>query len=147
MSITIDFLFNYDGDQETLLKDLEGWIGCRFASREDPDDYRFCWLLGMEFYFGEHTLENDGELDVENFQYKISIRTPWSDADFRPLQLMTMASVTYALFRRLSIGGMLVFDTQTLLARYEIRGETLFDHVSNKTVQYPAHFADLIKKI
>ncbi len=147
MSITIDFFFNYGGNIESLLKDLENWVGCYFLPYENNPDDLYCRFLGMELSFSEHELENDRDLDFENFKYEIGIRTPIPDADFRTQQLLTMASLTYAMYRRLQISGILVFDLQSLLARYEIHGEKLFDTISKKVVEYPEHLSNLFKVI
>ena len=153
MSIEIDYFFNFPKSLDELAADLRLWVGCELRPYEgDPDDL-YCRLLGMEFSLGTHRLERDGELDYGNYRYRIGIRTPIPDADFRPHQLLTMATLVYAMHRRLGVTGMLVFDIGRLLARYEHRtdpssGEpVLYDEVSAEPVTFPRHFASLLERM
>jgi hypothetical protein len=64
-----------------------------------------------------------------------------------------MASLVSALFRRLGISdGILVHDTQLLLARYEGRAGShgraeLYASVSGEVVKYPQHITSLMAHI
>lgn len=153
MSITIDYFFNYNSSLPQLADDINGWIGCQLAPYQNDSNNYFCRLLGMELGLDEHNLENDREMDFENYRFQIGIRTPLPDADFRPLQLPTMAFVTYALYRRMEVTGMLVFDSQLLLARYSERVNpvtnlaSLYDDVSSEFVSYPKHINDLMRRM
>ncbi|HXG63604.1 MAG TPA: hypothetical protein VNO70_00765 [Blastocatellia bacterium] len=153
MSITIDYFFNDDRSLPELAEEINDWLGCQLSPyQNDPNDF-FCRLFGMEFALSEHRLENDGELDFQNYRYELGIRTPLPDADFRPFQLPVMALVAYALYSRLRITGILVFDVQLLLARYKERLNPgtntvhLFDEVSNEFVSYPKHISDLVRRM
>jgi hypothetical protein len=43
--------------------------------------------------------------------------------------------------------GMLVYDAQRLLARYEVRGNKFFDTVSGRPVKYPDHFHHVAERV
>jgi hypothetical protein len=150
MSVTIDYFFNYSKPLPELAKDVNECLGCSLAAYEgDPDDL-FDRFLSMEFSLHvADSYENDRELDFENFRYALGFRTPWGEADARPIQVGAMAIVIYALHRSLGITGILVFDMQTLLARYEEReipeyGKRLYDVLSDSAfVSLSSHLEKL----
>ena len=153
MSTTIDYYFNWDGTLSELEEQFRLWVGTDLRPYEgDPEDL-YCRFLGMEFSLNEHALKNDRELNFEDYGFEVGIRTPMPDGDFRPLQLITMASLVYVLYRRLGIlEGILVFDMGLLLARYEPRhgretGLRLYDSVSAEFVKYPQHLTSLMSRI
>jgi hypothetical protein len=121
MSISIDYFFNHHLSLQGLASQVNVWLGCALGPYDtDPSDL-YTRFLGMEMTLSEHTLEDDGELNFQHFKYCIGIRIPAPDADFRSIQLPVMAYVAYALYRCMLIIGMLVYDLQVLLARYELR--------------------------
>src|SRR5690349_928008 len=151
MSVNIGYFFNRDAGLTDVARELHAWLGCDLQSyANDPNDL-YCRFLGMELSLRAHNLISDGELDFEKYHYELDLRTPAPDADLRPLQLMTMTSLVYAGYRRLKITGMLVFDVQTLLARYEARSSEgsprLFDVVSDRYVAFPEHWRDLARRL
>jgi hypothetical protein len=153
MSITVDYYFNWPGILSELAAQFRTWVGCDLQPCEGDSENLYCRFLGMEFSLYEHDLENDGELNFEDYRFKAGIRTPIPDRDFRPLQLITMPSLVYALYRRLAISdGILVFDDGLLLARYEQRPTSseekgLYDVVSADFVRYPQHLTALMSRM
>jgi hypothetical protein len=86
--------------------------------------------------------------------YHLNIRTPMPDADLRRIQVPTMVLIAYALYYRLSLKGMLVYEMQHLLARYEDRidlrlsgTEEMFDGVSGEFVIFPRHLENLSNRL
>jgi hypothetical protein len=152
MSICIDYYFNHPHDLSDLAQEINGWVGCSLSPYEGNPEDLFCRFFGMELSLSKHTLENDDELNFEDFTYQLGIRTPMPDADLRAMQLPALALMACALYRRLQITGMLVYDVQVLLARYEERldselNETgLFDVVSAEFVRFPAHLETLNRR-
>ena len=143
MSICVDYFFNYSSELTALAKDINGWVGCSLAPYEgDPEDL-FCRFFAMELSLSKHSFENDRDLNFADFSYRLGIRSPIPEADLRVMQIPAVAFIAYALFRRMGIVGMLVYDAQSLLARYEARVEggldELFDLVSNTVVRFPDH--------
>jgi len=116
-------------------------LGCRFEPyQNDPSDL-FCCLLSLETSLSEHSLESDGDLDLASTRFQLDTRTPSSDGDLRDIQLGLMAAVPTLLYRRAGISsGLLVYDVQRLLARYELREGRFVDVVSGLPVVFPAHF-------
>jgi hypothetical protein len=153
MSITVDYFFNWPGTLSELAAQFRRWVGSDLEPYEGDAENLYCRFLGMEFSLYEHDLENDLELYFEDYRFEAGIRTPVPDGDFRPLQLITMASLVYALYRRLGISdGILVFDVGLLLARYEQRPTSgrekgLYDVVSAEFVKYPQHFTSLMSRM
>lgn len=64
-----------------------------------------------------------------------------------------MFSIVHGLFVGHTITGMLVFDLQVLLARYQERidpkfgGPSLYDTLSDGFVNLPGHFNELIRRV
>ena len=149
MSVDIDFFFNHPDNLAALAERLNGWLGCALAPYEgDPEDL-FGRFFGMEFSLAEHNLENDGERNFEDYKYELGFRTAVPDGDLRMVQLPAIAMIIYVLFRRMNVTGMLVYDVQIVLARYEARSVSaggaayLYDVLSNEFVSFPEHLAAL----
>ncbi|WP_375505809.1 hypothetical protein [uncultured Nostoc sp.] len=145
MSCTINYFFNYPQDLAQTAKDINECLGCSLAPYLGNTDDWFDIFLSMEFSFGEQRLGNNGELDFENFRYGIDFRTAAGASAARPIQLPAIAAVVYAFYYQLGITGILVFDVEILIARYEERdipdwGKGLYDVVSNNPfVGFGAH--------
>ena len=146
MSVCVDYFFNHQSELSSLVEQINVWIGCSLSPYKA--NQLFSRFLGMELTLSKQTFENDRELNFEDFTYRIGIRSPIPEADLRPMQVPAMAFMAYALFRRMGSAGMLVYDVQTLLARYEVRAEDgfdeLFDLVSNRVVSFPDHVQRLL---
>ena len=129
MSICVDYFFNHPSELTALAKDINGWVGCSLAPYEgDPEDL-FCRFFAMELSLSKHSFENDRDLSFEDFSYRLGIRSPIPEADLRAMQIPAVAFIAYALFRRMGIVGMLVYDAQSLLARYAARVEGGLDEL------------------
>jgi len=147
MSICVDYFFNHPSELTALARDINGWVGCSLVPYDgNPEDF-FCRFFAMELSLSKHSFENDGDLNFEDFSYRLGIRSPVPDADLRTMQIPTVALIAYALFRRMGIVGMVVYDVQSLFARYEAHVEggldELFDLVSNTVVRFPDHLETL----
>lgn len=149
MSISVDYFFNHSTDLPALTEEINRRVGCALSPYEGNPEDLFCRFFAMELSLAKNELENDGELNFEELAYQVGIRTPVPDADLRGMQLPLMALLAYALYRRLGIVGMLVYDTQALLARYEERveseanGARMFDIISGEFVEFPTHLETL----
>ncbi len=153
MSITIDYYFNHSDDLPELAKNINAWLGCSLSPYEgDPEDL-FCRFLAMQFTLSKHNLENDGECAFEDYKYELGFRVPVPDGDLRIIQLPAIALIVYTLHYRMKITGMLVYDVQILLAKYEERLNTendsleIYDTISLEFVSFPAHFETLKKRL
>ncbi len=150
---TIDYFFNYSDDLPELIKNINACLGCSLARYGDDSEDLFCRFLGMEFSLSKHALENDRELDFENYKYEIGFTVAAPDADLRELQLPAIILIIYALFSRMKITGMLVYDVQNLIAKYEERfnkesnSSELYDTVSAEFIKFPNHFEIIHKKL
>jgi hypothetical protein len=154
MSICIDYFFNHEDDLSGIARKINLWAGCFLAPYEGTRHDLFCRFLGMELSLSNDQFENDQDLNFEDYRYHLGIRTPIPDADLRMAQVPAMMLLAYALFYRVSLKGMLVYDMQHVLARYEERldlkgggAEEMFDVVSNKFVVLPGHLVDLEKHL
>jgi hypothetical protein len=156
MSISIEYFFSSSESLPEVSSNLHLWLGCDLRPYEGNPEDLYTRFLGMELsLYKNDYLDDDflgNESDLSQYEYCLSTRTPLPDLDFRPFQLTTMLSIVYALYRRLQITGMLVFDLQKILARYEIRlnehqQSLLFDRVSNQWVRFPEHFTHVAARI
>lgn len=153
MSVTIDYFFNYSDDLSEFVKNINACLGCSLARYGDDSEDLFCRFFGMEFSLWKHELENDRELDFENYKYEIGFRVAAPDADLRVLQLPAIILIIYTLFYRMKITGMLVYDVQKLIAKYEKRFNEesnsfeIYDTVSAEFISFPNHFEIIHKKL
>ncbi|HEV8581090.1 MAG TPA: hypothetical protein VGX68_18645 [Thermoanaerobaculia bacterium] len=66
----------------------------------------------------------------------------------RPIQVEVVAELAFLLHRTLGIHqGMLSYDVQRVVARYDLIGDTWVDLISGAEVGYPEHFADIEGRI
>lgn len=148
MSITVAYFFNSEMSLPQLAESVNGCLGCSFAPYKGDEQDMFCRLLSIELDLCRHDLVNDCALDFENYQYELGTRTAVPDGDLRQIQVELVAMITFILYRRLNIDrGMLVFEVQTLLARYRAHNGNWFDEVSGQAVIFPQHFIDLHERI
>jgi hypothetical protein len=150
MSICVDYFFNHEDELTALSRKIGGWLGCFLTPYDGNAQDLFSRFLGMELDLGKHSLDNDREINFEDYTYRVGIRTPVSDDDLRVMQIPAMVLVARTLFYRMNIKGMLVYDVQHVLARYEERldlkgsgTEEMFDSVSGEFVILPRHFNNL----
>ena len=150
MSICVDYFFNHSDDLAALSRKTNSWLGCSLVPYEGRPQDLFSRFLGMELDLSTHSFDNDRELNFEDFNYRLGIRSPIPDADLRMLQIPAMVLIAHTLFYRMNVVGMLVYDMQHLLARYEQRldlkgsgSEEMFDVVSGEFVTLPEHFLKL----
>ena len=145
MSITVDYFFNHSGAVAETGQLINESIGCSLSPYEGDANDLYCRFLGMELSPTETEFENDGDLNFEDFRFHLSFRTSVGAAHLRDMQLPAMVLIAYALRCANGIGGMLVFDGDLLLARYEQRHDSqigvdrLFERVSNQFVVLPDH--------
>jgi hypothetical protein len=148
MSVTIDFCFNPADSSLSLgalTEQVNRALGCRLEPYEGDDTDFFCRFLGLELTLAHHSLENDRDCDFEAYAFLLDTRTPIPDEDLRCYQLEATALAAFTLLRLgVAANGILTYDVQRLLARYEVRTpREVVDLVSGRTVEYPTHLVDL----
>jgi hypothetical protein len=153
MSITVDYFFNFDARLATVAEQINSSIGSSLLPYQGvPNDF-YCRFLGMDLDLQKPEFENDGELNFEDYSFHLSLRTSVGMAPLRPIQIPAMAFMVLALGFRSHVTGMLVFDGQILLARYEERlhpelgEERLYDIVSDEFVAFPSHLNALASRL
>lgn len=149
MSVTVEFLFNTEATLLDLAREVNRVLGCSLAPYEDNSDDQYCRFFGMEFTLKTgHELENDGELNFEDYRYILDTRTPIPDSDLRPIQVEVIVIAAFVLHQRLGINrGMITFDVQQLLARYEAVDGEWTDNISGQAVRFPRHIADVKARV
>ena len=151
MSIYIDYFFNSNKDFKQLLKEINELLGSNLISSETDEENSSGSFFGMPLSFHTQTLENDRELNFQDYKYQIGLTTYWGSADLRDIQVSIVAFIAFLLYLRMQISeGILVYDVQRLLARYKEKSiseeaKGLFDETSNKFVELPQHLLDLDK--
>ena len=167
MSIYVSYYFNMPS-KPTNLSDLAAQVnkalGCHLQPQEGNLDIFSSIVFDIELILSMNTDSvNDRDLEFEAFDYCLDARTFAGHAYLRPIQLPMMMLNAFALFSNMQITGMLVFDSQILLARYSSRPavnrdgvewtpawygplglELLFDSVSDRTVHVADHLHDLL---
>ena len=149
MSITVQYSFNSDLALPQLAFEISRRLGCVLEpDAGDPECLFSGGLFGMELTLWTHTLVNDRDLNFEDYRYQIENKT-WAGSPLRPIQVEVIALTAFFLHdMSLAIHrGMLSYDVQTLLARYEERGDVWFDLVGGKRVTYPDHLVDIKARI
>jgi len=148
MSINVGYFFNSDAPLPEVAELLNKALGCHFQPYQGDDSDLFCRFLSLEISLWAHDLEDDRDLDFTTYRYELSTRTPAGDGDIRELQLGVMAMLPSILQCRAGItSGILVYDVQRLLARYEMRGDKFFDAVSGQAVTLPDHYRQVFERI
>lgn len=144
MSVDLQYFFNSPLRLAELAEVLNGELSCTLKPyQEDETDY-FTRLLGIEFSLSGHQFDNDRDLDFDNFAYYVDLRTSWGASARRNIQLPLLLMIASVLQDRLGYPGILVYDIQTLLARYEQRGtnadRTFVDVLSGTSLlDYESH--------
>jgi hypothetical protein len=150
MSITVEYSFNSDLALSELASEISRRLGCVLEPDPGDPDGLFCGgFFGMELTLRtEHGLVNDRDLNFEDYRYQLGNKT-WSGSPLRPIQVEVIALAAFFLHdTSLAIHrGMLSYEVQTLLARYEERGDEWFDLVGGKRVAYPGHLVDIKARI
>ena len=149
MSVTVDYFFNSEMDEHQLVAEINKCLGSTL--KPSGDDFRtyFTQFMGLDFSFYEHDFESDRELNFEDYKYHVGIKTWAGDRYVSEIRVPLMAMIVFLLYHRLKIkGGMLVYDLQALLGRYEERITEdgvpyLFELLSQEFVGFPEHFVDL----
>lgn len=132
MSVTTEYYFDAPLELPALAKQLSDALGCDLRPYEGDEKEYFTRLMGMELTLDPCDFENDGELEFESFAYALSFRTSWGAAHWRPIQLPTLLCVVRVLHDRFQYDGMLVYDLDVLLARYD--KPTFTDRLSGTTL-------------
>jgi hypothetical protein len=148
MSITIDYFFNADAGAGELAKAINSALGTSLAPMEDSDS--FCGeLFGMELVFcAARGYVNDRDLDFESYRFVIGNKTWASNLDLLPIQLETLVIVMFVLFQRLGVDqGMLVYEVQRLLGRYEQRDGEWLELISGQGVTFPDHLSEVRRRL
>ncbi len=153
--------FKSDKSLPELASQINEVIGCSLAPSVGMPATAFTAFpfFGMELSLiistnnDEEGYEDDGELKFSDYNYEIGLTTYWGQADARSAQLPTLLSIVYLLHQRLGLQGMLVFDVEILLAKYESRPinenwSALYDTVSETTfITFADHLNVLQKRL
>ncbi|HEV7508028.1 MAG TPA: hypothetical protein VGS07_24300 [Thermoanaerobaculia bacterium] len=145
MSINIQYCFNSDLAPPALALQVSQRLGCSLTpARGDPETLFTGTLLGIELkLWVMQGMANDRDLNFEDYRYQLSNKTS-ADSGLRPIQTEVIACSAFVLYEILGIHqGMLCYEVQTLLARYDLRDGDWYDLVGDKVVVYPEHLVDI----
>jgi len=148
MSVTVEYSFNSELPLPELAFEIRRRLGCVLRpGSEDPEALFSGGLFGMELDLWVHTLVNDRDANFESYRYLLGNKT-WAGNSMRRIQMEVMALIAYFLHDTLEIDrGMLTYDVQIVVARYEPRAEGWHDLVGDKRVTYPEHLIDLKARV
>jgi len=153
LSITVDYFFNSDKNLTELALEFNLWVGSSLVPYQGDEGDYFGRFLGMELDLSTHDFENDGECNYEDFKYHLCLRTSFGIADLRIMQIPVMIFIAYCIYRRMELIGLLVFDGQIVLARYEERfnkqidAPDLYDLEAGEFVDAPHYVDALLSRI
>ncbi len=154
MSVSVDYFFNASETLSSLAAQANDCLGCLLVPEQDNPEVYVARFLGMDLALSQTgDYVNDHELDFENFEFELSFTTWASHPILRPIQLASMVVSIYALHCFFGITGILVYDMNTLLARYvelevEDHGRQLYDLVSRTAfINYPDHLAIISSRL
>jgi hypothetical protein len=145
VSITIEYYLNSSLELPALAEQLSSALGCDLKPYEGNENDYFARFMGMELSLEPYTEENDGDLEFEAYNHQLSFRTSWGGAHWRPIQLPTMLAAIYVLHQRFGYTGMLVYDLDILLARYD---EQFVDTLSGTSLtDFTAHLTAVTSRL
>jgi hypothetical protein len=126
MSQTAEVLIKYDGTLEELKAVVESVLGLLFADYERVSELRRAYhgkLLTYDVELSDNYLENDRDLNFEDFPYLLGIRVAGQLCAGRLReQLSPVTDMTGELLScYLSVETMVTVDVQELKARYRPR--------------------------
>jgi hypothetical protein len=148
MSVDISFYFNAPGTLPEVAQAADGVLGCRFVPYEGNADDLFSRFLSFEMSLRRHDLVSDGPLDFDRFAFSIGLRVPVPDSALLGFQLETIGLVAHVLLLRgTATEGILVYDVQRLLARYEASAAGPIDRISGEPVVFPDHLDELRSRL
>ena len=152
MSVRIGYYFNTNQPLHNFAETVNGVLGCSLAPHDGDHTDFYCRFLAMEFSLGHNYLNSNRDLNTHDFGYILEARIPSSDNELLTIATQTMMSVAYVLHVRLNIHfGTLVWDAQTVLAKYELRDcefnePEWYDSVSGKFVRDHTHWLDVLER-
>jgi hypothetical protein len=143
MGIDIQYCFNSDLALPDLALQVSRQLGCSLTPVEDPEHFAGT-LFGIELtLWAMQDMVNDRDLNFEDYRYQLGNKA-WSGSALRPIQVEVIACAAFVLQETLGIHqGMLCYEVQTLLARYDLRDGDWYDLVGDKPVVYPEHLVDI----
>lgn len=129
MSFSFDYYFKSDKTLVELATQINEVVGCSLRPSAGLPETAYTAFpffgmeLGLSIYpiSAEEAYADDGEIEFSAYNYELDITTYSGQGDARPTQLPVIISAIYILHRRLGITGMMVFNLEQLLARYEER--------------------------
>jgi hypothetical protein len=148
MSVSLEFYFNWQGTVAEMAVSLRRLVGVDFNTSIGREDIYTAIWAGLEVSLqGNDQLDAPPELDFESFRYVLTFYTSAGRSVYRPVQLELSIILIYLLWAEFQVTGILAFDAQRLLARYQESGGKIVDLVSKKPVEFPQHFADVSSRL
>ena len=159
MSLSVSYFFTSGKLLPELAREINEVVGCSLVPRERRPDSAFTAFpffgmhldLSISINNEEEGYEDIGELVFSAYNFELNLTTNWGQAGVRPIQLPLLLSMVYLLHQQLGIRGMLVYDVQKLLAKYEGKEveenrSDLYDSVSQTTFWGFADHLSVVEK-
>lgn len=121
MGISVEYYFNSGLALPELAQQLNAPLGSRLAPFHDdqPAGEHIGRTAGLQTELDHNIHEDDGELAFGAYRYQLALHTSGGPARLRPIQLPVMLSIVRVMHELWGYDGMLVYDVDVLLARYE----------------------------
>lgn len=144
MSITFEFSFNTALELPLLVDAVNRALGTLL---ERDGDAASGVLLGSALVLELHQMEDDGELNFSDYRYQLWSKT-WDGSGLRAIQLESLVLAALVLHNLVGISnGMLTYEGQRLLARYEVVDGRWSDTISGAVIDIPGHLAELQNRL
>lgn len=145
MSVTFEYSFNAPHELSDLVDKVNRVLGTSLIS--GGENAFQCDLLGLPLVLDRHSLENDRDLNFENYRYQLWIKT-WAGDALRIIQLEVLILAAFVLQQRLNIcEGMLSYDRQRLLARYDLIDGHWCDLTTREAVDPTPHIVEILRRL
>lgn len=148
MSVTVEFAFNAEGTLADVGDRVRAALGADLRPYEGNPEDLFCRFLGLELSLSANTLVDAGDIDFSRYRFVLGTRTVVDEVARRAYKLEATALLAHVLLLDgVAREGILVYDTQLLLARYAARDGAIYDLLSVGPVYFPDHMADLRERL
>lgn len=135
MSVVVSFLFNVNIPKDEIANTLNEYLGFNLKKSSDIEELYDGWLKGFGLSFREsHTLENDGNVNFEDYKYTIGIYGPAGAGTRRKIMVSEILNIGYSICYLFKASGIAVYDLQAKICEMYYKDEDVFDLLLDKPI-------------
>jgi hypothetical protein len=145
VSITFEYSFNSPLPFPELVDAVNRALGTTL--QVDDGDVASGVLLGSTLALARNDMEDDRALNFSAYRYQLWNKT-WDGDAMRSIQLETIVLAAFVLHELVGVNeGMLSYDAQRLLARYDVVDDAWCDLTDGQPVDPTAHIIDVLERL